>query len=83
VLATDPRFAGVGPFDPDMIGQSAWYTVDPASDGWTVSVTMGWGDCPAGCIEKHVWTYSVTTSGSVTLLAETGPAVPPEAIPAG
>jgi hypothetical protein len=44
VLATDPRFAGVGPFDPDMIGQSAWYTVDPASeadrrrdDGWATA----------------------------------------------
>jgi hypothetical protein len=76
VLASDPRFANIGPLDPDMIGQSAWYTVDPVSDGWTVTVTIGWGDCPSGCIEKHVWTYSVTRSGEVTLMSEGGPPVP-------
>ena len=71
VLASDPRFANVGPFDPDLIGQSAWYTVDPASDGWTVVVQIGWGDCPSGCIDKHTWTYAVSTSGEVTLMTET------------
>jgi hypothetical protein len=76
VLASDERFAGIGPLNPDVIGQSAWYTVDPVSDGWTVVVTIGWGDCPAGCIEKHTWTYAVTTGGQVTLMAESGSEVP-------
>lgn len=76
VLATNERFEGIGPLNPDVIGQSAWYTVDPASDGWTVVVTVGWGDCPSGCIEKHTWTYVVTTTGQVTLMTETGPEVP-------
>lgn len=83
MLASDPRFAGVGPVDLDLIGQSAYYTVEPAADGWTVVVTLGWGDCPSGCIEKHMWTYKVTTTGAVALLSETGPEVPPEAIPPG
>ena len=29
VLAQDPRFSGIGPLDPDLIGQSAWYEVSP------------------------------------------------------
>ena len=30
VLPQDPRFAGIGPVEPDLIGQSAWYEVSPA-----------------------------------------------------
>lgn len=72
VLAQDPRFAGVRPLDPDLIGQSAWYEVSPAVVGWRVTVTMGWGDCQAGCISRHVWVYDVDTSGAVTLVEERG-----------
>ena len=31
VVAFDPRFAGITPVIPDVIGQSSWYTVTPAS----------------------------------------------------
>jgi hypothetical protein len=91
VLAQDPRFSGIGPLDPDLIGQSAWYEVSPGVVGWRVVVTMGWGDCQAGCISRHTWTYDVDPSGSVTLVDESGdplpddsggvPASPPVAIP--
>jgi hypothetical protein len=81
VLATDPRFDGIRPLDPDLIGQSAWTTVEPTSDGWTVVVRIGWGDCPAGCIDEHTWTYAVSTAGEVTLMAEVGPEVPLEGAP--
>jgi len=83
VLASDRRFAGVGPFDPDLIGQSAWYTVELASGGWIVVVQIGWGDCPAGCIEKHTWTYLVSKDGTVKLVSETGPSIPSDVVPAG
>ena len=63
VLAQDPRFAGIGPLDPDLIGQSAWYEVSPATVGWRVTVTMGWGDCQAGCISRHTWVYDVDGPG--------------------
>jgi hypothetical protein len=77
VLAQDPRFAGITPKDPDLIGQAAWYTVDPATDGWTVVVRIGWGDCPSGCIDEHLWTYAVGADGTVRLVSEAGPEVPP------
>jgi hypothetical protein len=72
VLAQDPRFAGMVPLDPDLIGQSAWYEVGPAVVGWRVSVTIGWGDCQAGCISRHVWVYDVDADGTVTLVEERG-----------
>ncbi len=96
VLALDPRFAGIGPLSPDLIGQSAWYEVSPATVGWRVTITKGWGDCQAGCINRHTWTYDVDPRGVVTLVSEGGdpldesaggddngvPGSPPVAIPA-
>lgn len=96
VLALDPRFAGIGPLSPDLIGQSAWYEVSPATVGWRVTITQGWGDCQAGCINRHTWTYDVDPRGVVTLVSEGGdpldesaggdvdgvPGSPPVAIPA-
>ncbi len=76
VLAQDPAFAGLGPRDPDLIGQSAWYEVAPGSGGWQVTITKGSGDCEAGCINRHTWTYHVDASGTVTLLGEGGDPLP-------
>ena len=42
---------------------------------------VGWGDCPAGCINEHRWTYAVQPDGSVVVQAESGQPVPPEAWP--
>jgi hypothetical protein len=78
VIAQDPAFAEIGPKDPDLIGQSSWYEVIPIEGGWQVVVEIGWGDCPAGCIDKHVWTYAVSPDGRVGLIGEDGPAVPSE-----
>ena len=72
VLAQDPRFTGIGPTDPDLIGQSAWYEVSPAVVGWRVTVTIGWGDCQAGCISRHTWVHDVDPTGVVTLVEERG-----------
>jgi hypothetical protein len=72
VLASDPRFAGIGPPNPDLIGQSAWYEVSPATVGWRVAVTIGWGDCQAGCISRRTWVYEVDTGGNVRLVEERG-----------
>ncbi len=83
VVAVEPRFAGIGPKNPDLIGQSAWYEAKPASGvgAFVVNIEVGWGDCPSGCIERHDWRYAVTPDGGVTLLSEGGDAVPPEALP--
>jgi hypothetical protein len=62
--------------------------------GWQVTVTKGWGDCQAGCIERHTWVFAVDATGTVTLVSEEGdplpdaidgggiPADPPVPIPA-
>jgi hypothetical protein len=72
VLTTNERFVGIQPRNPDLIGQAAWYEVTESADGWQVQVYMGWGDCPAGCINHHGWTYEVTRAGAVRLLSEEG-----------
>lgn len=77
VIATDPRFAGTMPLSPDVIGASQWWTATPlAGGGYTIELTMGWGDCQAGCIERHVWTFEVGAEGTVELIGETGDPVP-------
>ncbi len=83
VVAHEPRLAGIGPLDPDLIGQSSWVEITPASGvgAFLVTVRVGWGDCPAGCINEHRWTYAVQPDGSVVPQAETGDPVPPEAWP--
>lgn len=81
VLASDPRFAGFGPQDPNLIGQCCWYEVTQKADGYQVLVHAGWGDCPSGCIEKHEWIFDVSPSGEVTLVEESGDPVPADGIP--
>ena len=75
-LAQQARFAGIGPYDENLIGQAAWYKVTDTEDGWSVLIRFGWGDCPAGCISEHRWTYAVGRDGSVELTHEEGEALP-------
>ena len=83
VVAHDPRFAGIGPYDPNLIGQSSWYKVMPASGvgAFVVEIQVGSGDCQAGCIDRHTWTFAVLPDGTVNLQSETGGPVPPAAFP--
>ena len=77
VLASDPRFTGLTAQDPNLIGQCCFYVVAPAGDGFAVKIEIGWGDCPAGCINRHHWSYTVGADGKVRLDQEDGPPVPP------
>ena len=77
VIATNPIFAGTMELRPDVIGMSRWWTATPlVTGGYRVELTVGWGDCMAGCIERHIWTFEVDASGGVTLVSETGDPVP-------
>ena len=77
VIATDPRFSGAIKLTPDLIGASKYWEAEPlAAGGYRIKLTLGWGDCPAGCIERHVWTYDVDASGGLTLVSESGDEVP-------
>lgn len=87
VRAIVPIFDGIGPLDPDVIGADRWWVAEPvdAADpslGWTVTFTVGWGDCQAGCIDRHAWSWSVLGDGSLVYIGEDGSPVD-EAILAG
>lgn len=84
VLLAEPRLVGIAPLAADAIGQASWYEVAPASGvgAFVVTVRIGWGDCPAGCIDEHRWLYAVGPDGSVTTVSETGQPVPDDSWPA-
>jgi hypothetical protein len=78
VIASDLRFEGLRPQDPNQIGGCCFYQATDRSDGtFDVGIEMGWGDCPAGCINRHHWSYNVTAHGNIALQREDGPPVPP------
>ena len=60
------------PLRPDFIGASTWYEAAQEGDGYRVTITVGQGDCEAGCIERHTWTYDVDPNGVVELVDEAG-----------
>lgn len=76
VVAVVPEFAGIGPNDPNMIGGCCFWEAVQTADGFDVTFEVGWGDCQAGCIDRHRWTYSVSEGGTVTPRSENGPPVP-------
>jgi hypothetical protein len=71
-----PGLQGIGPKDPDMIGGCCFWEAKETTDGFDVTFEVGWGDCPAGCIERHRWTYHVSRDGAVMLVSESGSPVP-------
>jgi hypothetical protein len=76
-IATDKRFAGATQLDPGVIGASKWWRATQTSDGgYVIAITLGSGDCPAGCISQHTWTFTVTADGSVTKTGESGDPLP-------
>ena len=76
VIAQESRFAGIAARDDNLIGQAAWYDVQASGEGWEVTVRIGWGDCPAGCISQHRWVYSVGRNGKVERSREDGDPLP-------
>lgn len=80
-LASDPRFRGFGPLDPNVIGQDRWYEVLPLGDGVRVRLHVGWGDCPAGCINEHTIDIDVDRSLAVVAVTEGGDPLPAGILP--
>ena len=77
MIASDPRFTGIGKQDTNVIGACCFYTASQRGDGtFQVAIEIGWGDCPAGCMNKHDWLYAVATDGTIVLSRESGPAIP-------
>ena len=70
--------AGIKAKDPDAVGQPHYWEATRVPGGWQLEFHVGWGDCPAGCIDEHVWTYEVRNDGAAVLVKETGDRIPPE-----
>lgn len=49
----------------------------PLLNGWRLDYSVGFGDCPAGCIGRYTWMFRVSEDGSVTYVGATGPPPPP------
>jgi hypothetical protein len=81
VQAEFPELAGIGPLDPEVIGACCWSEAQAVEGGFQVMFTVGWEDCPAGCINRHRWAFAVAPDGRVGLIGEDGPAVPPDMMP--
>jgi hypothetical protein len=81
VLAQDPLFEDLEPYDPELIGGCCFYRARAVAGGYEVTVEIGWGDCPAGCINRHTWLYAVAPSGEVRLIEESGPSIEPGVVP--
>lgn len=39
---------------------------------WELDYSLGWGDCPAGCTERHWWRFRVYSDGSVQFITSWG-----------
>lgn len=82
VIASDQRFAGSIELSPDIIGASNYWEAEALPDGgYRITQTLGWGDCPAGCISRHVWVFEVSPDGQVELVEESGDDIPPGGVP--
>lgn len=77
-LAT--RFGGIAGIryaEPNaLVGGDRDITASAANGGWSIEYSLGWGDCPAGCISRHYWTFAVTGAGAVNFLGSRGNPAP-------
>ncbi|MEJ2205052.1 MAG: hypothetical protein P8170_13205 [Gemmatimonadota bacterium] len=46
-------------------GDGADIVLEDSSAGWLLTFSVGWGDCIAGCTERHFWKFSVREDGAV------------------
>jgi hypothetical protein len=76
LFASDERFARMQPLRTDVIGQSAWYEAFEEGDHYNVTITIGAGDCMAGCIQHHTYSYTITHEGQIALVIDEGDDVP-------
>jgi hypothetical protein len=72
VFASNPIFSSIRQRDAQVIGDSMDFSTITLDNGFGVSITMGSGDCPSGCVNKHTWNYTVSADGQVKLVSEQG-----------
>lgn len=85
VAQRSPLLAGIPPLDPMMMGTAHFWRADELAGrgddaGWQIAFRAGWGDCQAGCISTHTWSYVVTVDGRVMFSGDEGVALPQEVV---
>jgi len=71
-MVSDAHFGSLAPPNPDLIGTCCSYVAVDAPPGWNVTIELGWGDCPAGCINHHKWLFHVDPDGTLSKLDDSG-----------
>jgi hypothetical protein len=74
VLVLRSRFGVYGAEPNYGIGDGDDIEFSPITECYTFS--RGWGDCPAGCIDRHYWDFVVIGDRTVLLVAEYGTPLP-------
>lgn len=67
------KIAGVRYAEPDgALGSGNDITATLNMDIKHYTFTIGWGDCPSGCMSRRFWEFSVSTNGEVKFLRSYG-----------
>jgi hypothetical protein len=81
MTALAARFAPIGGViwaEQDGVGgDGADIRVSRSGDGWRLDYSIGYGDCPSGCINRRTWSFSVSAAGTVRYLGASGSPPPP------
>lgn len=57
-------------------GDGSDITASRAAAHWMLEYSLGFGDCPAGCISRHFWSFRVHPNGLVEFAGSGGPPPP-------
>ncbi|MCU0453003.1 MAG: hypothetical protein MUE68_05050 [Bacteroidetes bacterium] len=82
VSALSRRFSGipclVGAEPHGVSGDGNDISAEAETDAWKITFSLGWGDCPSGCIYRHFWRFRVRSDGRVEFLESGGSPIPVE-----
>ena len=74
--ALRPEIA-MSPFQAINAGDGDRVRIEVGDSLWTVCMSAGWGDCLAGCINRHFWEFRYRPrTGRIEAVTDSGPPVP-------
>ena len=67
----------VSPFQDIHVGSGGGVRIEVGDSVWTIDMSKGWGDCPVGCTNWHVWRFRYhRPTGVIEAVIDSGPPVP-------
>ncbi len=79
IAALAKRFTGIAGIrwaEPDgVMGDGPDIRAQSKTTYWQLEYSIGWGDCPAGCIARHFWAFDVYYNGRVQYVGSWGDAL--------